>query len=61
MQNDKPLTEAELHNLRNAKTEAQWNADCDAIKAARGGSYPSDWYAKVIQSGVLFAAQARFS
>jgi hypothetical protein len=46
------ITEEELNRLRNSKNEEDWNDACDAIKAARGGRYPSDWWPKVMQSGL---------
>jgi len=38
--------------MESSKSEAEWNANCDAVKAANGG-YPNFWYALVIQSGLL--------
>lgn len=55
------ITEDEISTLENAKTERDWNAACDAIKAARKGEYPTDWYARVMMSGVLSRAHARFN
>ena len=48
----KLLTDNELARLEEAQTEQDWSTTCDAIKATRGGSYPADWYAKVILSGL---------
>lgn len=46
------LTVAEMEDLTNSTSEAEWNAACDRIKKARGGAYPDDWYAKVLLSGL---------
>ena len=46
------ITEEELNSLRTAKNEAEWNAACDAVKKARAGRYPYDWYEKVLASGL---------
>jgi hypothetical protein len=53
-----PLTQTELWLLEDSTTEQEWDAACDAIKAARRypgttvGRYPPDWYEKVIASGL---------
>jgi hypothetical protein len=46
------LTTGELYRLRDARSEAEWNAICDDVKRSRGGRYPADWYAKVVLSGL---------
>jgi len=48
------LTEQDIDDLRNTKTEQEWDSVCDRIKAAHKGSYPADWYPRVLASG--FAA-----
>ena len=47
------LSDAEVKSLRAAAGEASWNAVCDQIKAARGGKYPADWYARVVLGGLM--------
>ena len=47
------IEEHELHALENTTCEREWNAQCDAIKKARGGFYPADWYAEVVLSGFM--------
>lgn len=47
------LTEAELLELVCARTEVEWDAICDRIKAARDDRYPPDWYAQVLASGLM--------
>lgn len=54
------ITEQELTSLRNAKSESEWNAACDAIKAARAGRYPTDWWPKVQQSGLMAEVMRRW-
>jgi hypothetical protein len=41
-----------MNQLKNAKSEVEWNAICDGVKNSRGGKYPDDWYGKVILSGL---------
>jgi hypothetical protein len=50
------LTESELATLKAAKTQAEWNAACDAVKRVRSRAYPNDWYEKVIASGLVAKA-----
>jgi len=46
------ITEAELKQLENTKSEDEWNDTCTQIKKARNGMYPPDWWAKVMVSGM---------
>lgn len=46
------ITQEELDRLRSSKNENDWNAACDAIKKARNGRYPFDWWPKVMMSGL---------
>jgi uncharacterized circularly permuted ATP-grasp superfamily protein len=39
--------------LVTAANEPAWNAACERIKAARAGAFPSDWWARVMQSGLM--------
>lgn len=52
------LTEAEMTKLRNTKSETEWNAVCDEIKAVRNGAYPPDWFAKMMMTGLMSAIAA---
>lgn len=54
------MTDAEITQLRNARSEQEWNAICDQIKKRNGGSYPADWYPRVIQGGVVEEARLRY-
>jgi hypothetical protein len=38
--------------MHSSKNPDDWNANCDAIKAANGGNYPSFWFATIILSGL---------
>ncbi len=54
------LTKNEIERLNEAKTEHEWNDVCDAVKAARDGNYPRDWYSRVVRSGLLNRKAAEF-
>ena len=49
----KPITPEELKSLEACHDDADWSKACDAIKQARQGLYPDDWWAKVKQSGMM--------
>ncbi len=38
--------------MKSSKSENEWNANCDKVKAAFGGEYPSFWYAAIVLSGI---------
>jgi len=46
------ITETEIQMLEQCKSEQEWGNACDSIKKVRGGSYPSDWWPKVMLSGL---------
>lgn len=54
------ITDTELAMLEAVTTDDEWNQACDAIKRARGGAYPPDWWAKVKLSGLMDRVMARF-
>ncbi len=54
------MTEEQIQQLLNTKSETEWNALCDEIKQANGGDYPHDWYVRVIIGGVINQAQANW-
>lgn len=54
------ITDEEVEKLKNSQTMVEWDAICDEIKKARGGQFPTDWWAKVKQSGIIDEATARF-
>lgn len=45
--------------MESSMTEAEWNANCDKVKAACGG-YPAFWYSAIVMSGVLRRTAARW-
>jgi hypothetical protein len=55
------LTEAEYAALESAATLADYARTCDAVKAARGGEYPDDWYTRVLASGLATRKAAQFN
>lgn len=52
------ITKAELADLAASRSEKDWNAVCDRIKASRDGKYPEDWWAEVMQSGLCAKVSA---
>lgn len=38
--------------MKSSRSEAEWNANCDKVKAANDG-YPSFWYKAIISSGLM--------
>lgn len=54
------ITNEELKMLEACNTGEQWDAACDRIKGARGGTYPEDWFVKVLLSGMMARITARF-
>lgn len=47
------ITDKEMEMLNNCKTEDEWNNACNTVKKARRGTYPRDWFQKVILSGMI--------
>lgn len=47
------LTAEELARINACQTMQEWDAMCDAVKAARNGAYPANWYPVVLQSGLM--------
>lgn len=39
--------------MKTSRSEVLWNANCNTVKAAFGGVYPSFWYGAVVSSGLL--------
>lgn len=38
--------------MKSSRSESDWNANCNKVKAACGGCYPSFWYTAIIKSGI---------
>lgn len=47
------LTDDEFDRLLACRTEEEWNRMCDSIKAVRDGGYPTDWWPRVVKSGMM--------
>ena len=45
--------------MASSKTESEWNANCDKVKAANGG-YPSWWLETIVLSGSAGRTAAKF-
>lgn len=45
--------------MESSKSETDWNANCDAVKAANAG-YPLFWYQLIIMGGVLNSVRAKW-
>lgn len=54
------LTDAELEMLENCYTAVEWESACEAIKEARGGQYPPNWWPRVKLSGLMDRIMARW-
>jgi len=39
--------------MKTSRSEVEWNANCDRVKEACGGDYPSFWYTAIVMSGVM--------
>jgi len=39
--------------MESSRSQAEWDANCDRVKAVHGGEYPDFWFAAVIMSGLL--------
>ena len=47
------ITTEELKSLEACQSAQDWSDACDAVKEARGGHYPDDWWDKVKLSGMM--------
>ena len=47
------ITEQEIQMLKDCKTSREWSEACKCIKGIRGNEYPTDWFAKVLGSGLM--------
>lgn len=47
------LTETEYALLVGSTSAAEWARVCVDVKTAHGGSYPEDWYERVIKPGLM--------
>ena len=54
------ITTEELQRLEDCKSAQDWSDACDAVKEARNGQYPPDWWDKVKLSGMMDRIMARW-
>ena len=54
------LTQVNIQALTTAANEQAWNDACDAIKREHGG-YPSDWWPRVMASGLADTVQSTWT
>jgi hypothetical protein len=45
--------------MESSKSEAEWDANCDKVKAACGG-YPDFWWKAIMMSGVASRTTVKF-
>lgn len=51
--------------MKSSKSEAEWNENCDSVKREtkeipkeeRSGDYPSYWFTRILQAGILEEAR----
>jgi len=46
-----------INLMLSSKSEAEWNNNCDKVKAEFGG-YPDFWYPAIILDGILGQSQS---
>ena len=54
------ITEEELKRLDSCQSAQDWSDASDAVKKARGGQYPPDWWDKVKLTGMMDKIMARW-
>ena len=54
------ITKEELESIEACQTEQDWSDVCVAIKEARNGLYPPDWWDRVKLSGMMDRVMARW-
>ena len=47
------ITHEELQRLEDCQSAQDWADACDAVKEARDGQYPDDWWDEVKLSGMM--------
>lgn len=38
--------------MSSSKNKYEWNANCDLVKSANKGGYPSFWFSEIVMSGL---------
>ena len=54
------ITTEELQRLEACQTAQDWSDACVAVKEARSGQYPPDWWDKVKLSGMMDRVMVRW-
>jgi len=55
------MTEIQVVELmKSSNSEAEWNSNCDKVKAAFDGQYPPFWWSAIMQSGVARETTAKW-
>lgn len=56
------MTEEQIKMLESCATPQQWRKACDEIKASTPSKvcYPDDWFAKVVESGLMDRITSRW-
>ena len=57
---DNSLTNNEIAVLKSCQSEDDWTNAVQAIKDARNGYYPEDWFEKIVNSGLQKQIQSRW-
>jgi len=48
------MTKEEVIDLmKTSKNSGEWNANCDIVKDAHNGGYPSYWTQTIVRSGLM--------
>ena len=55
-----PITKEELELLDSCQTKEDWSAATTLIQEAHGDEYPTDWWAKVKESGLMDQIMGRW-
>ena len=55
------LKEDAVKLMSSSKTEEEWNANCDKVKAAHNGDYPDYWFDAIMSSGVAWRVSMNFA
>jgi hypothetical protein len=61
MENDLTNKDAVVALMLSSTSESNWDDNCDKVKAANGGDYPSFWYQAIIFSGVLGQSRSQWA
>ena len=55
-----PITAEELELLDSCQTKEDWSAATTLVQEAHGDKYPTDWWAKVKESGLMDQIMGRW-